>query len=234
MLEQELASTNLLFRESEKGNYEFIHKTWQEFFTGKSLLERYRRKEIDEAELDRLLFSKIDYGKWRFNGLSINNTFTSSIRFSVPYMDDYYNHFMTLVLDNYSVATRQNYELFRPKYNLLLWDLLFIGDLASKSRISSRTISRIKSCLKEQQKWHKYDLHMSDLHNYVYNKLTETLQALCVERVPPIKSKANFPFNVLSPRLEEVIDLKTAVNNLGPTDPWNYASLVQILYLDSR
>jgi hypothetical protein len=46
MLEQELASTNLLFKEGVNGSYEFIHDTWRQFFTAK-----YWARELNEGRI---------------------------------------------------------------------------------------------------------------------------------------------------------------------------------------
>lgn len=46
MLEQDLASLSLLLKEDQSGSYEFIHKTWQEYFTAKWFAENINARQI--------------------------------------------------------------------------------------------------------------------------------------------------------------------------------------------
>jgi hypothetical protein len=150
MLEQELTSTNLLFKESNNGNYEFIHKTWQEFFTAQYLISGYQNKTLDAGQLDKFFFKEIDYDKWGFKGTWINKKLLGVARFVLPGMPDYFEHFVNLTLEYYSKAENANKGLFLPKLNLIKFDIQFIGELASQIQLKEETRTMLNLRLDEK------------------------------------------------------------------------------------
>jgi HEAT repeat protein len=71
MLEQEIASTNLLFKEGLNGKYNFVHNTWLEFFAAKYFADKINSGllSVDEAYRDYWTYVE-DKALWRLEDLS--------------------------------------------------------------------------------------------------------------------------------------------------------------------